>query len=388
MQSIPLIDYPRGGFEVPDLQRPMDSHFPVGPGCIDRQPSLFGQQHVNPPLTGPAHGDQVIPGQQKPMSGFSPVGPVVIKVPCNFHPGGPGSIGQPARTVQAPGAQASPDQQLRNFHEMLVRCTKVMTQITQQQQHIQQQLRQVFSQAAASAPENVMAAAPSPSVHPAQEVKQQQFEVTATAPGDSPHRDSAQAKGPWMVQKRKIATDCSVNTTSQQVGCPAAESETEGGSARDVTSDGHDHRKLVSVSEGPRQRPGDDGKDSFGQQFWPKPAKTLAIQTVTTGFNIIHQQEMVVAFACGSPRRCIDCRGLWAIAPNSKSLSNLPSPWPPPTQVLCSLRIVANKIGGGKGSARSSQQSRKPTLLGQIPNVKLINRARAVFNFPRAMACT
>lgn len=384
MQSIPLIDCPRDGFEVPDLQRPMDGHFSVGPRCIDWQPSLFGQQHVNPPLTGPAHGDQVIPGQQKPTSGFSPVGPVAIKVPCNFHPGGPGSTGQPASAVQAPGAQASPDQQLRNFHEMLVRCTKVMTQITQQQQHIQQQLRQVFSPAAASATENVMAAAPSPSVHPAQEVKQQQFEVMATAPCVPPHRDPTQAKGPWMAHRRKTSTHCSVNTTSQQVGCPAAESETEGGSARDVTSYGHDHRKLVSVSEGPRQRPGDDGRDSFGQQFRPKSTKTLAIQTVTIGVKNIHQQEKFVAFACGSPRCCIDCRGLWAIATNSKSLSNLPSPWPPPTQVLSSLRIVANKIGGERGSAWSSQQSRKPTLLGQISFVKLINRERAVFNYPRA----
>lgn len=337
MQSIPLIDCPRDGFGKPDLQRPMDDHFPVGSGCNDRQPSLIGQHRVNPPLTGPENSDQVFPGQQIPTPIFLPVGPVANKSSSSkFHPGSPGLFDPQPIDVQQPGAQASPGRKLPTLEDRLFRCFEVMAQITQQQQQIQQQLQQAFSSAAASTPENAMAAAPSSSIHPATEAKQH-FEVKAVPRYDPPRCEPAQAQEPRKAISRKKQSVNSSSTTSQQIGSLAAATETEGGSTRDVTSDGHDRRKLVSVPERPRQRLGHDCKNSFGQQFPFKQTTSTISSLVAAGANRQHLRIKVVC-------RIVD-HGSWSITKSTETSANHPSPWPPPRHVF-----RFNEIGGGRDS--------------------------------------
>lgn len=356
MQLISLIDCPRDGFGMPDLQRPMDGHFPVGPGCNDRQPSLFGQLRVNPPLTGPENDDQVFPGQQMPMSGFSSVGPVANKSsPSKFHPGSPGFF-DPQPIDHHPGAQANPGRKLSTFDEGLLRCLEVMAQITQQQQQIQQQLLQAFPPTAASASKNAMAAAPSNSAHPL-EVKQQHFEVKAVPRYDPARCEPVQAQEPRMALKE------SVTTTWQHIGCLPAAIESEGGSTRDVTSDGYDRRKLVSVPERPRQHPGCDRKDSFGQQFLLKQTTSIISILVATGARRLHLQIKVIC-------RIVD-HGPWSITKSTETSTNHPSPWPPPTHELRSHGSVFNEIGGGRNSRNEFSPTK--TEIGPKPLKMSIN---------------
>lgn len=319
--------------------------FPVGPGCNDRQPSLFGQLRVNPPLTGPENDDQVFPGQQMPMYGFSSIGPVANKSsPSTFHPGSPGFF-DPQPIDHHPGAQANPGRKLSTFDEGLLRCSEVMAQITQQQQQIQQQLLQAFPPTAASAPNNAMAAAPSYSAHPMEEVKQQ-FEIKAVPRYDPARCEPVQAQEPRMALKQSV-------TTWQHIGCLPAAIESEGGSNRDVTSDGYDRRKLVSVPERPRQRPGCDRKDSFGQQFQLKQTTSINSFLVAASATRLHLQIKVVCR--------IAVHGPWSITKSTATSTNHPSPWPPPTHELRSHGSVFNEIKGGRDSRNEFSPTKTET---------------------------
>lgn len=286
----PLIDCLRDGVVIPDMERPVDGHLPVGPEFHAQQLSRYGQQH--PPTAGHVKGVPAIPGDQQAMfHGLASIGPGPAQATPygNVHPGGL------CHHAPCPGLP------VLSLDQMMLRCSKMMGLLVQQQHQLQQVLA-------------TMAAAPSSSIRTVRDLPlQQQSEVTSAtqrspAPcqlvfSTNPHGgDGGKVchEAPWDERLHSRAhTNIIINTSTSMLVASTAQPKRAREAAEiapqpagemfsAIIGDDQARRKLVQDA----QQPGNDDVDNPGQRFQPKPANPSSSKIAQVSASTTAQIEL------------------------------------------------------------------------------------------------